>query len=334
MTVATSSAVDQHAPGSASAPRYPPSPFPYGWFQFAYADEVGPGEVKPLHYLGREFVLWRDEEGTPHAMDGHCAHLGAHLGHGGKVEGVGIRCPFHAWKYDGTGRCVNAPYSDRINERARIRTYPIVDVNGFLMVWWHPEGVPPMWEVPEIPEFYDDGWTGYKRHGWRIATHWQEMVENAVDTSHFHYVHEAAEVPEITEFDADGHVLRARANHMLVTPAGPKPGFIDTIMVGPTWGTVRFQITGLVEILFPQALTPVDEGDLHAQFSFLVKGRGARAAIGDGLANEVIRQIDADVPIWEHKVYRPTPRLVPGDGPIVPFRRWAEQFYTGEGVAS
>ena len=31
--------------------------------------------------------------------------LGAHLGHGGKVEGGCVRCPFHAWRFDEEGRC-------------------------------------------------------------------------------------------------------------------------------------------------------------------------------------------------------------------------------------
>ena len=42
--------------------------------------------------------------------------------------------------------------------------------------------------------------------------------------------------------------------------------------------------------------------------------------------------IDQDVPIWENKLYRPRPRLSDADGPIMPFRKWAQQFYGG-GVA-
>lgn len=41
---------------------------------------------------------------------------------------------------------------------------------------------------------------------------------------------------------------------------------------------------------------------------------------------EAIRQIDEDVPIWEHKLHRTQPSLAPGDGPIMKFRRWARQF--------
>ena len=38
-------------------------------------------------------------------------------------------------------------------------------------------------------------------------------------------------------------------------------------------------------------------------------------------------QFENDVPIWENKVYRPTPILCDGDGLIAEFRRWCQQFY-------
>ena len=34
-----------------------------------------------------------------------------------------------------------------------------------------------------------------------------------------------------------------------------------------------------------------------------------------------------DLNIWRHKIYRPRPVLVPGDGPILAYREWASQFY-------
>ena len=34
-----------------------------------------------------------------------------------------------------------------------------------------------------------------------------------------------------------------------------------------------------------------------------------------------------DLKIWQHKIYRPRPVLVQGDGPILKYRQWASQFY-------
>ncbi len=124
--------------------RFPFPPYPNGWFRVAYGSELAKGEVKSLHYFGQELVLFRDEAGAPHLLDAYCRHLGAHLGHGGKVEGGGIRCPFHAWLWDGDGHCLEIPYAKRIPPAAKIRSWPIVEKNGLVMVWHDVEDEPPI----------------------------------------------------------------------------------------------------------------------------------------------------------------------------------------------
>jgi 3-ketosteroid 9alpha-monooxygenase subunit A len=41
-----------------------------------------------------------------------------------------------------------------------------------------------------------------------------------------------------------------------------------------------------------------------------------------------------DIAIWENKVYRESPRLVDGDGPIGKLRAWYKQFYRGRHVGA
>ena len=48
---------------------------------------VPASEVRPLRYFGEDLVAYRDESGGLHVLSGHCRHLGAHIGHGGKVVG-------------------------------------------------------------------------------------------------------------------------------------------------------------------------------------------------------------------------------------------------------
>ena len=66
--------------------RYPFSPYPEGWFAILEASELAEGELKSLEYFGRELVAFRGADGAIKVMDAHCAHQGAHLGHGGKLE--------------------------------------------------------------------------------------------------------------------------------------------------------------------------------------------------------------------------------------------------------
>jgi hypothetical protein len=43
---------------------------------------------------------------------------------------------------------------------------------------------------------------------------------------------------------------------------------------------------------------------------------------------EIKRQLEADIQIWENKVYLPSPMLVKGDGPIGIYRKWVKRFYS------
>ena len=89
-------------------------PFPLGWFPAMLSEELAAGEVRPLRYFGRDLVIWRGEDGRARMLDAHCRHLGAHMGHGGRVVGELLECPFHAWRYDGHGVVAQIPYAERI----------------------------------------------------------------------------------------------------------------------------------------------------------------------------------------------------------------------------
>ena len=100
-----------------------PFALPNGWFSIAWSEEVKPGEVRLVSYFGCELVVFRSEAGVPYVLDPYCPHLRAHLGHGGTVVGDTIRCPFHAWRYDGAGRCVEVPYAKKIPPAAKLRSW-------------------------------------------------------------------------------------------------------------------------------------------------------------------------------------------------------------------
>src|SRR5262249_4410228 len=129
-----------------------PFPTPFGWFQVAFPPHLAPREVTALHHLKREAGLWAHTGG---AVPLPTALLAAHLAPAGTVAGDELQCPFHGWRYDGAGECTNIPYSQRTNRKARLRTYPVVERNGFVLAWYHPHGEPPQWEIPVIDEIGD-----------------------------------------------------------------------------------------------------------------------------------------------------------------------------------
>ena len=72
------------------------SGYPRGWFAVCFSDDLPVGKSLPLRYFGQDLVAFRGEDGVPHILEAYCAHMGAHLGVGGKVEGCAIRCPCRA----------------------------------------------------------------------------------------------------------------------------------------------------------------------------------------------------------------------------------------------
>lgn len=308
--------------------RFPFPAFPNGWFQVAYSDELVPGQVQPLQYFGKDLVLFRGEDGAAHVLDAYCPHLGAHLGHGGKVVGDTLQCPFHAWRFDGSGACVGVPYASRIPAKARLACWPVLERNGLLMVWHHAEGKPPAWEPPILPEYGHEDWTPYRRLRWKLRTHNQEMAENSVDRAHFQYVHGTLDVPE-SKAEAHGPVLRVVSKAMMRTPRGDVPGQIASESHGFGFGLVRF--SGIVETLLVSSVTPIEGEHVDVRFSFSVKKIGdadTTRGVGRALIADIEKQMGEDRPIWEHKVYHPRPVLCDGDGPIGVFRKWCQQFYS------
>jgi phenylpropionate dioxygenase-like ring-hydroxylating dioxygenase large terminal subunit len=307
--------------------RFPFPRYPNGWFQVGYSEDVKPGGVLPLKYFGHDLVLFRTEEGKAHLLDAHCPHMGAHLGYGGKVDRGCVRCPFHAWRYDGTGQCVEVPYSAKIPPRARVRSWHLTEVNGLLLAWHHLGGQPPSWTIDPIPEHGAADWTEYELRRWKIRTHNQEMAENAVDSAHFHYVHGTLEMPT-SRAQVDGHVLRVVSDTMMKTPMGKVKGQVESISHGFGYALTRF--TGIVETLLVAGITPIDDDYVDVRFAFKVKklpSGDATSTVGAAFIREIERQLGQDIPIWENKVYVNPPLLVEGDGPVGVFRKWCKQFY-------
>ena len=124
-----------------------PMPIPFGWFFVHFSHELHTGDVKTLHYFGQELVLFRTEDGQPALLDAYCPHQGAHLGFGGEVAGDAIRCPFHGWEYTADGRCKHIPYASQLPPKCKAgpvtRSYPVIEKNGVVWAWYHPDALPP-----------------------------------------------------------------------------------------------------------------------------------------------------------------------------------------------
>ncbi|AFE10997.1 Rieske family iron-sulfur cluster-binding protein [Corallococcus coralloides DSM 2259] len=69
--------------------------------------DVAPGEGKILEVDGRKVAVYREEDGTPHAVSPVCTHLGCHV-HWNNAE-RSWDCPCHGGRFSPTGRVLNGP---------------------------------------------------------------------------------------------------------------------------------------------------------------------------------------------------------------------------------
>jgi nitrite reductase/ring-hydroxylating ferredoxin subunit len=296
-------------------PRFP-FPVPNGWFIVAEAPDVEPGATRPLTAFGRELVLFRTQAGEPRVVDAYCAHLGANLAVGGKVDGDGLRCPFHGWCYDGvSGRCVDIPYaeSEHIPSKAAVRAFPTLERNGMIWAWHHLEGGEPFYDVPEVPEFDDPAWSAPATRTFVVRTCCQEMAENNHDFAHFKFVHGGEDIPwETEELIADSPYKRTSS------PTG---------FVRETFGLGLGVLRKPKRFVFLSSSTPLDEDTVLVRWTFVTPSTAGDGAAGQ-LADVFLEAVSQDIPIWENKTYRDRPVLTKQESGILEYRTWAEQFYS------
>jgi nitrite reductase/ring-hydroxylating ferredoxin subunit len=320
--------------------------FPTGWFIVGFASELAAGQVKRAHYFGEELVIFRTESGQINVLDAYCQHLGANMAVGGTVEGERIVCPWHGWRWNGDGTNALIPYSKiGCKQNVRIKTYPVTEWYGFILVWHERHGRAPYWQPPVLPELETNEYYPLHPHTRmvnRVKVHAQMIIENAADPYHVQYVHKAANPANTASFEVSGYHLHATVNadfgggraKTWLTPNGPVEAKIiyDNYSLG--LGVVRFP-SDLVATVQVTGQTPVDEDYtdyFYTQASIREPGDTGdkptgRAAKFLQLQQEVIKQ---DFFTWENMKYLEKPNLAPEEArDYAALRRWAHRFYPG-----
>ncbi|HZT05621.1 MAG TPA: Rieske 2Fe-2S domain-containing protein [Chloroflexota bacterium] len=188
-------------PGGALLRRY--------WLPALLVTELPGPDCDPIRVrlLGEDLVAFRDTEGRIGLVGAHCPHRGASLFFGRNEEN-GLRCVYHGWKFDVTGRCVdmpNEPPESSFKDKIKHTSYPCVEQAG--VVWTYmgpPERRPPMLNLEwmRLPA----------GHRWVSKTYercnWLQALEGGIDTSHSSFLHSRAHNVAI-----DKSELRARARN-------------------------------------------------------------------------------------------------------------------------
>jgi 5,5'-dehydrodivanillate O-demethylase len=147
------------------------------WMPIAALTEFEKNAIKPIRLLGEDLILYRDLNGTLGLLDRHCPHRRADLSYG-FVEKCGLRCNYHGWLFEETGRCLEQPYEDLAAPEAGFKA-------GLVWAYLGPK------PAPQVPDWETFHW----KNGFRqivfaeIPCNWFQCQENSIDPVHFEWMH-------------------------------------------------------------------------------------------------------------------------------------------------
>ena len=160
------------------------------WIPALLSEELPEPDCPPVRVklLSERLIAFRDTQGRVGLLDEFCAHRRASLWFA-RNEGNGLRCPYHGWKYDVRGQCVDVPSEPEESgfcKKVKLKSYPCVERGG--AVWAYmgpPEAKPP------LPEFE---WTLVPQSHRFVSKRLQECnylqpMEGGIDSSHISSLH-------------------------------------------------------------------------------------------------------------------------------------------------
>jgi phenylpropionate dioxygenase-like ring-hydroxylating dioxygenase large terminal subunit len=217
--------------------------------------------------------------------------------------------------------------------RVQLRSWPVCEKDGLIFAWYDADGAAPDWSVPDA---LGGAWTASRYEPFTFASQPQEVMENSVDIAHVVALHRGRDARLVEPFQAHGPRAMVHTRFLAsgaglgapvdwleidITFALHGLGYLilDTRSVGsPVRGRTRFCTTPIddshVRVLVVNNLEPLPDPG----FTRLVEDLFFDAALAD---------FRRDVRMWDSKAHLERPVLVRGDGPILPFRQWAAQFY-------
>jgi renierapurpurin 18,18'-hydroxylase len=155
---------------------------PDHWYAMAWSDELQPGKTLGRRFSGEPIVLYRGSSGRVFALEDRCAHRQVPL-HLGVVTGDELKCHYHGWAYDCTGKCVDVPYLGKDRLPNGVKSYPAREIDGLIFIF---PGDPSLAEerVPKTLGASQRKDYKTRRLNREVDCHYTFMHENLFDMNH------------------------------------------------------------------------------------------------------------------------------------------------------
>lgn len=180
------------------------------WVPFALSANLVPDDAPTaVRLFGQDYVAFRSPDGRIGFLDEHCPHRRASLLLA-RTEGTALRCIYHGWKIDVSGRVVEAPTQmarhDQFCAGVPVSHFPVHEEAGIAWVWLGGGATPPF---PDLP--FND------RYGLQMITtisvvpaNWLQGLEGGMDSVHAPILHRSViEATLQRKGDADTAGVRA-----------------------------------------------------------------------------------------------------------------------------
>lgn len=134
--------------------------------------------------LGVPLVIFRDGSSV-HAVLDRCSHRNAPLS-AGRIHDGCIQCPYHGWRFNGKGHCVQRPgILDTPPQETAIESFPTTSCNNFIWVCLSQNPDEPPASRPWFAK------QGFGNFTWIdcIDASFGDALENLLDATHTPFVH-------------------------------------------------------------------------------------------------------------------------------------------------
>ncbi len=157
------------------------------WHPIAASVEMAENPVKKVRLLCEDLVLYRDRSGTLGLIDEPCPHRRVSMEYG-IPEDEGLRCPYHGWRFNQEGRCLEQPaepWNSTFKDRVTTKAYPVEELGGLIWAYLGPQ------PAPMLPRYDVFVWDNVIRHVGvtMLPCNWVQCMENSMDPVHVEWLH-------------------------------------------------------------------------------------------------------------------------------------------------
>lgn len=244
--------------------------------------------VLSVRVLGEDLVLFRTLKGDMGLIDERCPHRSANMKYGIPNDD-GLRCMYHGWKMDATGKCLDMPLESQessFKDKVRVTAYPVQEMGGLVWAYLGPLPAPllPPWPIFTWPN-------SIRQIGYTVLPcNWLQCHENTGDPGHSVYMHGYTFKYQLEKAGLIAERAEDQTTHRAFTSIGSEAGIAGFYARPSSYGIEK-------GMSYSKALGGRTDGDRRHStviFPFFT---------GGSVANGVFNQCQVRVPIDDTHTY-------------------------------